>query len=62
MLSFFLSLAFLILEEEQYLNNNVAALVRVRNNIRRPDERIAIAMPPRIGTNTTSVQFTSGNH
>jgi hypothetical protein len=35
------------------LGTVVSALVRVRNKIRRPDARIAFAMPPRIGTNTT---------
>ena len=28
-----------------------SALIRLRNKIKRPDARIAFAMPPRIGTN-----------
>jgi hypothetical protein len=33
----------------------VSALVRVRKKMRRPDARIAFAMPPRIGTNIMMV-------
>ena len=38
---------------KEIFNSVSSALVRVRNKIRRPDARIAIAMPPRLGTNTT---------
>ena len=39
----------------QYDNLIISALVCVRNKIKRPDARIAFAMPPRIGTNIMMV-------
>ena len=35
--------------------NKNSAMVRVRNKIKRPDARIAFAMPPRIETNIIMV-------
>jgi hypothetical protein len=39
-----------------------SALVRVRNKLRRPDARIAFAMPPRIGTNIMMVMREDMHH
>ena len=39
-----------------------SALDRIRSKIRRPDARIAVAMPPRIGTNIMMVMCEDTHH